>query len=285
MPFMANLAPRTFVDDLDRKIYLAKPPTRVVSLAPSVTEILFAIGAGEQVVGVTQFCDYPPEALSKPKIGASQTNVESVLSLNPDLVLAPREFIRPDVLSKLEQLKVPTYILHAKTLEDILSQIQTLGRMLGRSPGADALTTSMRQRINDLKARTARLARPSVLYVLNSDPLMTVGPGSFIQQLIELAGGTNIAAGAGMAYPKLSMEEVLSRDPEVIIFPVGTDEGIPEEERHRWRRWSTMSAVKHNRFVLIPSVLLDRPGPRVIEGLELLAKQLHPEVFARGTSP
>ncbi|MGH7208902.1 MAG: helical backbone metal receptor, partial [Nitrospiraceae bacterium] len=167
MPFMANLVPRTFVDDLDRKIYLAKPPTRVVSLAPSVTEILFAIGAGEQVVGVTQFCDYPPEALTKPKIGASQTNIESVLNLKPDLVLAPREFIRPDVLSKLEQLKVPTYILNPKTLEDILSQIQTLGRMLGRSTAADALTTSMRRRLSELKARTARLPRPGVLYVLN----------------------------------------------------------------------------------------------------------------------
>jgi len=285
MPFMANLAPRTFVDDLDRKIYLAKPPVRIVSLAPNVTEILFAIGAGEQVVGVTQFCDYPPEALTKPRIGASQTNIESVLNLKPDLVLAPREFIRPDVLSKLEQLKVPTYVLDARTLEDILSQIQTLGRMLGRSPAADALTTSMRRHLSELKARTARLPRPSVLYVLNSDPLMTVGPGSFIQQLIELAGGANIAAGARMAYPKLSMEEVLGRDPDVIVFPVGTDEGIPNEERQRWRRWTTVSAVKHNRFVLIPSVLFDRPGPRVIEGLELLAKQLHPEAFAQETVP
>ncbi|MEK6617907.1 MAG: helical backbone metal receptor, partial [Nitrospirota bacterium] len=185
MPFMANLAPRTFVDDLGRKIYLAKPPARIVSLAPSITEVLFAIGLSEQIVGVTQFCDYPPEALAKPKIGAAFPNIESVLALQPDLVLAAREFIRPDVLSKLEQLKIATYILEAKTLEDILSHIQTLGRMLERTAAADGLATSMRRRIADVKARTEPLPRPRLLYVLNSDPLVTVGPGSFIHQLIE----------------------------------------------------------------------------------------------------
>ncbi|HJU03681.1 MAG TPA: helical backbone metal receptor, partial [Nitrospiraceae bacterium] len=114
MPFMANLAPRTFVDDLGRKIYLAKPPIRIVSLAPSVTEMLFAIGLDQEIVGVTQYCDYPPEALAKPKVGYSHPNIESLVALKPDLVLAPREFLRSDTLGKLEQLKIPAFILEAK---------------------------------------------------------------------------------------------------------------------------------------------------------------------------
>lgn len=282
MPFMANLAPRTFVDDAGRRIFLADPPTRIVSLAPSVTEILFAIGAGEQVVGVTSFCDYPPEARSKPKVGGALPNLETVLSLRPTLVVAPRGFIRPDMAAKLDQLKIPFFSLEAATIEDVLRHIQTLGRMLGRSEQADVVATSLRQRIAAIRTRTASAPRPRVLYVLNSDPLMSVGPGSFIHQLIELAGGMNVAAGSPISYPRLSLEEVIQHDPEVILFPVGNEEGVPDLEQERWRKWTTLSAVKQNRFVRIPSALLDRPGPRVVDGLEQLARHLHPDLFPSG---
>lgn len=282
MPFMANVAARTFVDDAGRKIFIADPPTRIVSLAPSVTEILFAIGAGGQVVGVTSFCDYPPDAQAKPKVGGAFPNLEVVLSLKPTLVLAPRDFIRPDMVAKLDQLKVALFILEANTIEDVLRHIQTVGRMLGRSEKADSVAADLRRRVAEVRTRTADAARPRVFYVLNSDPLMTAGPGSFIHQLIELAGGTNVAAGAPVAYPRLSLEEVIKQDPQVILFPVGDDEGIPEQEQQRWLRWTTLSAVKENRFVRLPSVLLDRPGPRVVDGLERLARQLHPDLFPVG---
>ena len=282
MPFMANLASRTFVDDAGRKIFLADPPTRIVSLAPNVTEMLFAIGAGEQLVGVTSFCDYPHEAQAKPKVGGAFPNLEVVLSLKPTLVVAPRDFIRPDMVGKLDQLKIALVILDAKTLEDVLRHIQMIGRMLGRSEKADAVAADLRRRVADIKARTAAAPRPRVFYVLNSDPLMTAGPGSFIHQLIELAGGANVAAGAPVSYPRLSLEEVISQDPEVILFPVGTEEGIPDQEQQRWLRWPALSAVRQNRFVRIPSVLLDRPGPRVVDGLERLARQLHPDLFPSG---
>lgn len=284
MPFMANLAPRTFVDDAGRKIFLADPPTRIVSLAPSVTEMLFAIGAGEQVVGVTSFCDYPPEARSRPKVGGAFPNLEVVLGLKPTLVVAPRDFIRPDMAAKLDQLKIPLFILEAATLEDVLRHIQMLGRMLGRSEQADTVATDLRRRVAEIKARTASAPRPRVLYVLNSDPLMSVGPGSFIHQLIELAGGANVAASSPVSYPRLNLEEVVRQDPQVILFPVGDDEGIPDQEQERWRKWTALSAVKQNRFVRIPSVLLDRPGPRVVDGLEQLARHLHPDLFPSGAA-
>jgi iron complex transport system substrate-binding protein len=282
MPFMANLASRTFVDDAGRKIFLADPPARIVSLAPSVTEMLFAVGAGGQVVGVTSFCDYPAEARTKPRVGGSFPNLEVVLSLKPTLVLAPRDFIRPDMVAKLDQLKIALVILEARALEDVPRHVQMIGRMLGRSEKADAVATDLRRRVAEVRTRAASTQRPRVFYVLNSDPLMTAGPGSFIHQMIETAGGTNVAAGAPLSYPRLSLEEVVRQDPEVILFPVGDDEGIPEQEQQRWLKWTTLSAVRQNRFVRIPSVLLDRPGPRVVEGLELLARQLHPDLFPSG---
>jgi iron complex transport system substrate-binding protein len=285
MPFMANVTPRTFVDDLGRKIYLAQAPTRLVSLAPSITETLYAIGLGDRVVGVTEFCDYPPEARDKPRVGYSHPNLETIVALQPDLVLAPRDFIRPDVLGKLEQLKIPTFVVEAKTVEDIASQIQTIGRMLGRSPSADSVAMELRGRLAALKRRTETLVRPRVLYVLNSQPLITVGPGSFIHQLIEMAGGANVAARAASPYPRLSIEAVLKEDPQVIIFPVGASEGIPRGEQELWRRWNTMTAVKTNSFHHIASDLLNRPGPRIVLGLEKLAEIIHPEVFSSNPEP
>lgn len=279
MPFMANLAPRTFVDDLGRKIFLAKAPSRVVSIAPSITEILYAIGAGDQVAGVTEFCDHPAEARSKPKVGYSNPNLEALIALQPDLVLAPKEFLRADVLARLEQLKIATFILDAKTIEDIPSHIQTIGRMLDRSAVADRLATDMRRHIADVRTRTEGLPRPRLLYVLNSAPLITVGPGSFIHRLIELAGGANIAGRASSPYPRLNMEEVLKEDPELIVFPIGAADSVPESDQQQWRRWTTLSAVKQGRFHRIDADLLNRPGPRIVDGLDALARFIHPEVF------
>jgi len=285
MPFMANLASRTFVDDLGRKVYLAKPPARVVSLAPSVTESLFAIGLDQEIVGVTEYCDYPPEARTKPKVGYANPNLESIVALKPDLVLAPREFIRADILAKLEQLKIPIFIMEAEAIEDIPSHIQMLGRMFDRSPVADRVATDIRQQISGIRSKVKPLARLRLLYVLNSQPLITVGPGSFIHHLIELAGGTNVAAQATVPYPRLNMEVVLKEDPEVLLFPVGAAEGVSESEQQHWRRWTMLTAVKQGRLHTIPSDILNRPGPRIVQGLETLAKILHPEAFSGGTAP
>jgi iron complex transport system substrate-binding protein len=279
MPFMAHIKPRTFVDSLGRKLFLAKAPGRVVSMAPNVTEILFALGLEVKVVAVTPFCDYPPEVRNKTRLGGSNPSIEQILALKPDLVLAPQDMIQADLLQHLDRVKVPIFVLQAAQLEDVVVQIQTIARIFDRSKAGDELAATIRQRIAVVKERTQALTRPRVLYVLNTDPLQTVGPGSFIHQLIEAAGGANIAADTSTAYPRFALEEVLARDPELIVFPVGTAEGIPEEEQQQWRRWSSLSAVKHNHLVHVPSVLVDRPGPRIVEGLELLAKALHPQAF------
>ena len=278
MPFMAHVSSRSFVDDAGRNIYLAKPPVRIISLAPSVTEMVFAIGAGDKLVAVTDFCDFPPEAATKAKIGYSNPNLEAVMALQPDLVLAPKEFLRPDVVAALDQLKVPVFVMAATTIEDILAHLGTLGRMLGHQTAANDLTMNLRRELIEIKSRMQKAPPVRVLYVLNSQPLITVGPGSFIDQLIGLAGGINVAAKSAAPYPRLSMETVLSEDPEVLIFPVGLAEGVSESEQQSWQQWTGMAAVKAGRLRQIPASILNRPGPRIVQALRMLAKIVHPEL-------
>ncbi|MDH4082340.1 MAG: cobalamin-binding protein [Nitrospira sp.] len=282
MPFMAHVSSRSFVDDAGHRIYLAKAPTRVISLAPSITEMLFSLGLDEQIVGVTEFCDYPTAAQSKPKVGYTNPSVEVLVALRPELVFAPKDFLRPDLQSKLEQLKIPLFVLEAQSVEDIPLQIHTLGKMFEKTAAANEVTQVMRQQIAEIRRKVEPLSAKRVLYVLNSQPLISVGPGSFIHQMIGLAGGTNIAAQAGVAYPRLSMETVLAEDPEVLIFPAGDVETVPRSEQKQWLRWESLSAVKQQRFHEVSSNLLNRPGPRIVEGLAQLANAIHPEVFGSG---
>ena len=282
MPFMANVSEKTFTDDVGRRVYLAKPARRVVSLAPSATEILFAVGLDSEIVGVTTFCDYPPAAKAKPKIGSSIQNLEAIIGLKPDLVLAVKsEIVRPDILAKLEQLKIPIFILSPKTIEDILGHISTVGRLVGHDRDARVVAQGLRERLSELRSRMASVKPVRVFYVVNTDPLISVGSGSFIHQMLELAGGENIVGQTTISYPKVSLEEVLRRDPEVLLFPVGTSEGIPEAEQQRWRKWTTLSAVAHNRLHQVKSELVNRPGPRVVEGIEALAKAIQPGLGSR----
>lgn len=278
MPFMTHVSVRSFVDDTGRKISLAKTPVRIVSLAPSITEILFAIGAGGQVTGVTQFCDFPPEVSTKPKVGYANPNLESLVALQPDLVLAPKEFLKPDLLASLDHLHIPLFIFSGQTVDDIFSQIEIIGRMTDHQAEAAALTMEVRRHIATVKQRVQGQPPVRVLYVLNSQPLITVGPGSYIDQLIGLAGGRNVAATSATPYPRLSMETVLVEDPEVLVFPVGQAEGIPESEQQAWRQWTGMSAIKHARTHQIAADLLNRPGPRIGQALERLAALLHPSL-------
>ena len=284
MPFMAHVSAQAYVDDAGRRMYFAKPPARIVSLAPSITEMLFAMEAGDQLVGVTDFCDYPPEAGKKPKVGYSNPNMETLVALQPDLVVAPNDFLKPDIIAKLEQLNIPVFILEDRNVEGIFVHIQTLGRVVGRSSKADAVAMQLRQQVAAIQQRIQGMPRVRVLYVLNSQPLITVGPGSFIDQLIGMAGGINVAAKSATPYPRLSLEAVLREDPEVLVFPVGRAEGISESEQQTWRQWSTMTAVKRGRLHQISADWLNRPGPRITKGLESLANILHPDSLSESRS-
>ncbi|MEX5214880.1 MAG: cobalamin-binding protein [Nitrospiraceae bacterium] len=272
MPFMANISTRTFVDDTGRKVFLANPPQRIVSLAPHITEMLFALDGGGRVVGVTSSCDFPTEAMALPKVGGATPSIECIVRLNPDLLLTPRGYLSDDAARRMSQLKIPFFSFETQTLDDVLRHLSTLGRLLDRGKAADALVGGLRQRIKQIVTPSADRPRPKVLYVFSCDPSTTVGPGNFVHHLIEIAGGANIAADTTTAFPRLSIETALKSNPDIILLPAGGAVSGFESWLSEWRKRSALSAIRHPRVVLVDSDLLDRPGPRIVEGLEYLAQ-------------
>jgi iron complex transport system substrate-binding protein len=238
--------------------------------------MLFAIGLDREIVAVTPFCDYPPAALQRSKVAYANPSLEAIVALDPDLVIAPAEFLRSDLLAKLEQLKIPALVVGAKSLRDIERHLDLFGRVFNRTAQADTVIRAMRQRIEEAAARAKQFPPVRVLYVLNSQPLITVGPGSYIHELIERAGAVNIAASSSTPYPRIGMDSVLQGDPEILLFPVGKTETVPVADREAWRRWTDITAVRTGRLHVIPSDVLNRPGPRIVEALDALVAVFHP---------
>ena len=274
--------PMTKVDDLGRDVTIPEKPTRIISLYPSFTETLFALGLGEKVVGVTTFCDYPPEALHKEKVGGVTTvDLEKVVALNPDLVLVGARLQR-EVVAKLEKLGVTVVALYPENFEEILENIRLIGKVTGQEQEARRLTADMEKRGKFITDRTKELAdseRPRVFYLTWYDPLMTMGPGTFVNEWIKLAGGENIAADAKQKVPVYSLETVIARNPQVIILSGGSMTSITVDELKALKRWQVIDAVKNGRVYSIDCALVGGPNPRIVDGLEILAKYLHPELF------
>jgi len=275
--------PMTIVDDLGRNVAISEKPTRIISLYPSFTEALFAIGAGEKVVGVTKLCDYPPEALHKEKVGGTTTvDVEKVVALNPDLVLVQAAEQR-EVVQGLEKLGLTVVALYPENFEEILDNIRLIGKITGQEQEASKLAADMEERAKLITDRTRGLPdseRPRVFFLISYDPLRTIGPGSFIHELIQLAGGKNIAADAKERVPAYSFEMVIHRNPQVIfIARYKSGPPITVVELKALERWQVIDAVKHGRVYSIEAALVGGPKPRIVDGLERMAKYLHPELF------
>lgn len=275
--------PLTITDDTGRKVTIDKEPQKIVSLAPSNTEILFALGLGENVVGVTDFCDYPAEAKTKPKMGGIKPSLEKIVATQPDLVLAIAETAgAPEIATKLEGLKVKVIVLGPKNLDDIMASIELVGQATGREDQAAILVADIKSKVDGViaKAKTAT-SKPRVMYELDAtDPAKpyTPGPGSFMDALIGMAGGSNIAADAKMQWAQLSLEEVVKKDPEIIILGDANYGVTPDQVKQR-PGWSNITAVKNGNVKPIDDNLVSRPGPRIGDGLQALAKLIHPELF------
>ncbi len=283
----APLAPAAeglhFTDGLGRDVTLAGPAERVVSLAPSNTEILFAIGAGEQVVGRDQFSDYPVDAASTADIGSAfeALNTELIVSLEPDLVLAA-EINTPEQVNALEDLGITVYYLNnPTTLEEMYDNLEIVAQLTGREAEAEDLIESLQVRVAAVDEKIAPISsRPSVFYELDgTDPAKpyTAGKSTFITLLIERAGGYNIASDIE-GYPQLSLEQVVAADPAFIILGDAAYGVTPELVAAR-PGWGDLSAVKNGQVFPFDDNLLSRPGPRLVDGLEALAKLLRPELF------
>jgi iron complex transport system substrate-binding protein len=252
---------------------------RIVSLAPSLTEILYALGLGNQIAGVTVHCNYPAGALTKPRIGSYvDLNVEKILALKPDLVIATADGNERDSVERLVRFGVRVFLTNPKNLSEVFETIWAVGRMTRREPQAQSLVVSLEQRADRIIRACAGLSRPRVFLQINEQPLMTVGRDTFHNNLITLANGMNISGGEAIKYPKFSLEQVLKAKPDVILITSMERGAAGEKKKERWKQWAQIPAVKNGRIQLLDSDLLDRPSPRLVDGLEALARAIHPEM-------
>jgi iron complex transport system substrate-binding protein len=274
--------PITLTDGLGRSITLASPAQRIVSLAPSNTEILYAIGAGAQVVGRDEFSDYPEAATSLPTVGGSfgGYNQEIIVSLTPDLVLAA-EINTPEQVKALEDLGLTVYFLqNPTTLDEMYTNLMTIAQLTGHTDEAETLVTALKTRVDAVAQKVAAITeKPSVFYELDgTDPNApyTAGSGTFIDLLISLAGGTNAASGMDAAWGQLSIEELVVQDPDVILLGDAAY-GVSVESVGQRAGWEDLQAVQNGHVYPFDDNLASRPGPRLVDGLETLFGLLHPE--------
>ncbi|KAF0194719.1 MAG: iron complex transport system substrate-binding protein [Bacillota bacterium] len=268
----------TVTDDMGREVNLPKAAERIVSLAPTNTEFLFALGLGDKTVGVTDWCNFPQEVSSKEKVGGfSKPSVEKIVSLKPDLVVAAS--LHKDVVEQLEILKIPVIVLNAKSISEVLANADLLGKVTGAGKAADEvksrINTILKQVDDKVKTLSAE-QKPVVYYEVWHDPIMTAGPNTFINELLTRAGGINLAVGAPTNYPTYSLEELLARQPEVMFYGHAVE---TVEQVLARTNWSSIPAIGNARVYLVNEDLILRAGPRIGEGLLELAKHLHPGLW------
>lgn len=259
-------------------------PQRVISLSPSNTEMLFAVGAGDQVVGVTQFCNYPPEATTRQQIGgysAKTINIEKIVSLKPDLVVA-ESGIHNDVIQALQPLGITVVALKARTFDDAYSSMELLGRLTGHPDKAAQTIAAMKARVKAVTDKVATIPqdkRPTVFWEIWDEPLMTAGPGAFAGQIVQMAGGINIFADVTTDYPQVSAEEVIKRNPAVIMGPDSHGDKLTIDQIAGRPGWGKLAAITNKRVYLINGDESSRVGPRLADALEATARALYPDLF------
>ena len=261
----------------------ASKTPRIVSLAPSVTETLFALGAEGHLIGVTSFCDYPAAAKRLPQVGTFMNpSIESLLALKPDLVVAVPERADQERLERLTALGLKVVLVRAATINDIFSSIRELARLVGKEKQGETLVARIQHQFETVSAKLKRSPRPRLLLAVGSRPLIAVGSGTYIAELIALSGAVNIAASGARAWPALSAEFVIAAAPDIII-----EAGMGSEVGQSARFWSdlpSIPAVRSHRIYQVHSDKLLRPGPRIGEALDELARLIHPECFSVSAS-
>jgi iron complex transport system substrate-binding protein len=275
-------ATRTFTDEAGREVTFSFPPKKIVSLAPNITEILFSLGLDEEIVGVSIHCNFPEKAKSRVRVGSYiSLDFERITSLKPDLIIATGAGNTREMVDRLEKLGFKTYVIFPKNFNDILQSVAHIGQVVNREKEARGIIEGMRKRSQRVIELTRDLPRPKVFIQIGDAPVVTVGKGSFADDLIRLAGGENVAGKEKEVYPRFGMEEILKRAPEVIVISSMNPKADYQKTFQEWARWKTIPAVKNGRIHLIDSDLLDRPSPRIVDGLEELARVLHPGKFKK----
>lgn len=269
-PALADIAVR---DDTGQTMRLARPAQRIVSLAPHITENLFAIGAGGRVVGTVDFSNYPEAAKAIPRVGGyEKVDLEAVAALRPDLVIAWESGNIASHVAKLKAIGLPVLLIDTKRIEDVPADLERLGELAGARDEARAAAAQFRSRLAALTARHAARPRVATFYQVWNQPLMTVGGGQIISDAIHLCGGDNVFAGLRQMAAAVTVEAVLAANPEAIVAS-GMDEARPEW-LDDWRRWPALTAVARNNLFFVPPDHLQRHTPRILDGIERLCGHL-----------
>jgi len=283
---------KTVRDETGRSVRIPVPVRRVVSLAPSLTESVYALGMDELLVGDTEFCDYPPAASKKHKVGgATNPSIEAIAALRPDLVLVTKSLNRPETVQQLDRLGIAAYATDPHTVDEIRTSVHRLAEVLGNTAAGEALDNQLLQEEVDLRQRLRNVPPKRVLFVIWTDPLISVGKNTFLADALVYAGATSVVD-SSQDWPQISLEEMVRLQPEFLVFASGHSESVSRDVDALAKRpgWEALEAVRHRRFAVI-SDAINRPAPRLLSAVEDLAHQLHPEAFsgnrdaAKSTTP
>jgi iron complex transport system substrate-binding protein len=271
---------REVIDETGRTIHIPQPVRRIVSLAPSLTETVYALGLQDRLVGDTDYCDYPPDAQKKTKVGGTvNPSLEQIASLHPDVVLVTKSLNRLETVRALADIGIPSYATDPHTVDEILSSMQKLADVLGAVDSGSALAKDLEHQLAQTQRRIGALAPRRVLFVVWTEPLISVGKDTFIYDALRRAGAVSIVE-SSQNWPQLNLEEVVRLQPEFLIFAASHSEAAP----HDFDRfsdlpgWRILDAVRNRRYAVV-SDAINRPAPRIVNAIENLAKQLHPEAF------
>ncbi len=273
---------RLVVDQTGRQVQVPDNPQRVIALAPSLTEMVYALEEASRLKGVTQFSNYPEAARALPRVGSYiRPDVEKIVALQPDLCLAIRDGNPRHVAEKIEQLGISIYVVDPRNLQGIMDSVTGIGDVLGAREKAQVLVRDMQRRIDRVRDRVAQTTeRPKVFFQIDATPVISVGTNTFIHELIQMAGGVNLTAGA-VPYPRLSWEEILHLQPDITIISSMAGGHSPESLKSEWERWRHLPSVQMGRVYVVDANLFDRPTSRLVDGLEALLEIIHPKVTAR----
>jgi iron complex transport system substrate-binding protein len=273
---------RTLTDEMGRRVQIPQEVDRVVSLAPNLTEIVFALGGGTHLAGDTDFCDYPAEAAQKPHVGGPvNPNLEEIVALKPELVLATKSINRRETVNALDRIGLPVYVTgDPHSVKEMISSVEHLGSALDAEKSAAMVAEDLRGRLSDLEHRLSGVAPRRVLFVVWTSPLTSVGRNTFIADALRRAGGSSVVE-AKAEWPHVSLEEIVRLQPEVLVFAsahAGDTQRDIDELRTR-PGWRNLDAMQHGNVVVV-SDAINRPAPRMVDAIERLARALHPEAFA-----
>lgn len=271
---------RSVIDPAGRRLQVPADPRRVVALAPSITEIVFALERQHRLKGASRFSDYPPQARDLPKVGSYvHLDVERIVALQPDVCIGIKDGNPLTAVKQLEALGIPVFAVDPVDLETVMDSILAIGDLLVASDKARSIVEEMRRRIQAVRQKTRRVRhKPGVFFQIGISPIVSVGTATFIHELITMAGGTNVAAGAN-PYPRFSKEQVISLAPDVLIISSMARAAVFEEVKAQWLQWPAIPAVRNHAVHIAPTNIFDRPTPRLVDGLEQMARYIHPQLF------